>query len=292
MALLQDYTAMPWALESALLPQTITITESAETQHSDSDESTGSLASSVVICHTTTTTNPKHEALLKQLAASHTAQHQLEERLEDQKRESEAHLEQQKRESHRRIAKLEQDLAQFQKREEAIKAVFLREFEKERVLMLEDRRLKIKADALARKAKKLNDKAEQLERKRVNTGKELRKLEKTQLELEESIALLRGGDNISSKPATKHNHALDDEDDMLMHAPGNSYPFSYGNVSLMNLEEFRTGISTISTSDKGLTLLRRHDYDRASHMEDRRRCGADRIDEDEGHQEGAFDSVE
>ncbi|KAH3956276.1 hypothetical protein HBI56_067270 [Parastagonospora nodorum] len=251
----QDYTTMPWTLRSLPPPESVSDNSSETAESSDSDESTGSLASSVALT-ATAASRLNHELLLTQLAASHSAQRRLEERLEDQKRDFDARLEQQKRESERYTSKLEQDLAQCQKREEAIKAVFFREFEKERALMLEDRRLKLKAEALARKSYRLNDKAEQLERKRTNTAQEVRNLEATLLQLEESIALHRGDSQVSSEAVGLRNpsHTI------LMHAAGNTYPFSYGNVSLLHLDKVRASASTTPSNDKAAALLRRHDY--------------------------------
>jgi len=250
-----EYTTMPWALRTVPPTESVSDIGSDTIDSSDSDESTGSLAYTSDLT-AIAASRPNQEALLAQLAASHSVQRRLEERLEDQKRDFEARLEQQKRESERRAAKLEQDLAQCQKREEAIKAVFFRDFEKERALMLEARRLECKAEALARKSQRLNDRDDQLERKRSNTAQEVKNLEATLLELEESIALRRGDGEVSSKPVRSHNpsHTI------LMHAAGNTYPFSYGNVPLLHLNEISASAPTISSNNKAAALLRRHDY--------------------------------
>ena len=239
---------MPWATRSSV--QSASNSTSGIHTHvsDDSDKPPGSPASEIssaainlLTSTTATTTARQNEALFEQLAASHAAQQDLEHRLRDQKRES-----------GRRIAQLEKALDLCQKRERAIKAVFIREFEKEKELLLEGQRLQ-------KKAERLNEKGKTLRR-------DTRELELKELQFEESVAL--------HTQSQERNHTDDDGSDSgaEVHAfaqseaeprtPGLTNPFSYGSVkSLFNINPIFQGLGIdIESEGKYHVLLRKHDY--------------------------------
>tara|TARA_R110002003_G_scaffold37_5_gene2152 strand:- start:1428 stop:2747 length:1320 start_codon:yes stop_codon:yes gene_type:complete len=267
MAAPQDYDGAPWATSSSSLRS---IAPSALNGSSPSVTSTRNNA-----------------ALLQQLAEAHAAQQALERRLEDQERESEARLqqqtrennhrvaqlqkkvkeelaeqqrtfreekreildrtEQQKRDADRRIMDLEKNVTLRQKREAAIKAVFFREFEKERELLMLEQKLDEKWKALGKRREQLT-----LSYKR---------LEEAKLELDERLAL-----------ASQHEEANDTNDDdpspnTPPRRPGQTNPFTYGNTKLLDLHKLNPHrhawalpSADISMQNKHLALLRKHDY--------------------------------
>jgi regulator of replication initiation timing len=159
--------------------------------------------------------------LIEQLTASHAAQRALVSQVEG----------------------LERELAQSRKREEAIKAVFFREFEKERQLFIEDKRLREKSAHLEEKSKKIQ--------------KAMKALEEKELGLEVSTAFHLGDEGFNEDPTDSD---CEDDDHIAIRAPSHSYPFSYGKTALLKLNKIKNCCSIIDTKDKRFDLLRRHDY--------------------------------
>jgi hypothetical protein len=264
MAALQQYSSMPWAPRS---------TPASKNRGSGRSKSPS-----------------KNEALIQQLAAAHAAQQksesaleahrvemsmlvthqkrefdrsvakleddmelykQLEEqRLQDKKQEWELSSKQAKTEFSQRIAELEKELEHCQKREEAIRSVFFREFVKEKELLVEREHLDTKAAALNKKQADLGLKAESLRKER-KAFENTRLLLRTSA-IEEPPKVVEDEPDIPVAPFEPHPH-------------GETNPFYYGNpntqLSELNPNRYHWPRPVpIKATDRRIKSLREHDY--------------------------------
>lgn len=161
-------------------------------------------------------------------------QEEEDKRFEDYKKEAEEKLLRQKDEYEERIHLLEKDLGMCQKREGAIKAVFFREFEKERKVMLEDCRLR-------KLAKKVEGKTNMI-------ASNIKSLE-------DAAAFC-----CHIKGRREHRDRADplfDPSTIPVRALSKTYPFSYGNVALLDLDKYKP---VTLAPPRHIRLMRMHDY--------------------------------
>jgi hypothetical protein len=194
----------------------------------------------------------KHDRRVARLEEDMKLYKQLEgERLQDKKREWEIASEQEKAKSNQRIAELEKELGQCQKREEAIKAVFFREFVKEKELLVEREHLDNKAAALNKKQTDLALKVERL-RKTEHDTHNIRRLLWGDQQMKKALKSDENEYDALAEPIEPHPH-------------GETNPFHWGTLSTqlteLNPDRYHWPQPVfIKAKDKRIISLRKHDY--------------------------------
>jgi hypothetical protein len=197
--------------------------------------------------------------LIEQLAASHAAQRDLAKRLDERERHYKDRIREQEQqhknrmreqEQHHqhRVSELQKELSQCQKRETAVREVFLQNFETTNSIAQERLELRELKAWLACKSKQIDREQQDFERDKAKIHSKTHKTTSSTQEEPTANDFGKSGESNKKTPVWR-----------WMPKVGKTYDF---NISLPNkrFKEYDLPLSTKQMNDPAVELMRRHDY--------------------------------